>query len=124
MLQGVLDSVAELGEKRSELHADLGANYDRDRAIEGYAGLVAESERLLNEVQDYSPPGASAELHNTALTALEHRLEWMRLELKTHESGTRPLMDTADAMGPELIARDYAFRQGVSNTRSKFNLTD
>ena len=124
LLQGTLDSIAGIGKGRRELMDALNANYDRDKAIEGHAPMVVEIERLLNELQGYSPPKGTVDLHNTALTYLERQLERMRLELKYYESGDNSAWSAAIAMIPELSARYSAFRQGVGNTRAAFNLLD
>ena len=122
VLQGILDSLANMGEVRRELFADMEADYDRNRAIEGYAPLIAESERLFNLLQAQSPPAGSGELHENALAYLELNLERIRLELKSHETGSSSAYAAAFAMIPELIARLTAFRQGVSKARFSDNL--
>ncbi len=127
LLQGTLDYLGDIGQRRRDLFDALREKYDRNKAIEGYAPLVAESERLLNELQAYSRPEGTENLNENALSYLQLNLKRFRLEQEAHDTGDPYATSeyaTAVAMIPELIARVGAFRQGVSDARTAFNLFD
>ena len=86
--------------------------------------MIAESERLFNLLVVHSPPAGAEELHENALAYLGLNLERLRLERKSHEPGSSSAYNAAFSLIPELIARLAAFRQGVSEIRFSYDLTD
>ena len=86
------------------------------------ASLVSSTEGLVASLQELSPPARAEAVHQEAQEHLGRVLDWLSLELQAAEQQSNSLLAQANAMIPELTARNFNLNRNISNVEFIFNI--
>jgi hypothetical protein len=84
--------------------------------------LVSDAEQLLVQLQNTSAPGSHRDLHAESLEYLEAVVEWLTLELEYVDTSHDSKRVEANAMIPEINARESLFSRAISNLKYIYGL--
>ena len=120
-----LDVILAAESINSEQRAqNIGTSMTAEESVNSRAALVRSTEELIGGLQILSPPERAQELHQQAEEHLGRVLEWLTLELRAAETQNNSPLNAANAMIPELRARDFTLKRNLSNLRFIFNLAE
>ena len=120
-----LDAILAKETANSEQRAEnLGTSMARQESISSSAALVQSTEELVAALQLLSPPERARELQQQAEDHLGRVLEWLSLELQASQTQDNVPLRAANAMIPELSARDFTLKRNLSNLKFIFNIPD
>ena len=96
----------------------------RQESINSSAALVQSTEELVAALQLLSPPERARELHQQTEDHLGRVLEWLSLEFQASQTQDNVPLRAANAMIPELSARDFTLKRNLSHLKFIFNILD
>ena len=86
--------------------------------------LVRSPEALIDGLQRLSPPEGALVLHQEAEESFGRALDWLTLELQAAEAMDNSKVVAANAMIPEINARDFTLKRNLSNLQFILNLDE
>ena len=113
-LNDIADSRQSISDRRAE---SLGR-----RSIATMRSLVSDAQQLLAQLQNTSAPGSHRDLHAESLEYLEAVVEWLTLELEYVDTSHDSKRVEANAMIPEINARESLFSRAISNLKYIYGL--
>jgi hypothetical protein len=120
-----LDTILAAESANSEQRAlNIATQMFVSEEINASAALVRSTQELVDALQKLSPPEQALELHQQAEEHLGRVLEWLTLELRAAEAQDNVPLNAANAMIPELGARDFTLKRNMSNLRFIYHLPD
>ena len=102
-LNGVMSDQEAIFDGRK---ADLVSNAPLPQRVPGRRALVSDATALRSVVEGLTPPAAVAALHDDAIAYLSRLVDWLTLELEYAQTGVDLRRREANAMIPEIDARN------------------
>ncbi len=118
-LDAIFASEAANSNQRS---VNIGTEMFLSESIAARADLVSSTEQLVVSLEEISPPARAKAVHQGAKVHLGRVLDWLTLELRAAEQQNNAPLTLANAMIPELSARDFNLKGNISNLKFIFNI--
>ena len=120
-LERLLDDQGAILERREN---DISTPMSAPESAISRASLVDSTKALVDGLQALSPPEVALALHQEAEEYLGRVLEWLTLELQHAEDRDDSKRVAANAMIPEIDAREFLLNRNKSNLKFHLNLED
>ncbi|MCH9017682.1 MAG: hypothetical protein IIB89_07990, partial [Chloroflexi bacterium] len=118
-LEVLLAAESANSEQRAE---NLNTSMTAGESVSSRAALVRSTEELIDSLHSLSPPDRAQSLHDEAEEHFGRILVWLTLELQAAETQDNTPLKAANAMIPELRARDFTLKRNLSNLQFIFNI--
>lgn len=118
-LEVILAAESANSEQRAE---NLNTSMTAGESVSSRAALVRSTEELIDSLHSLSPPDRAQSLHDEAEEHFGRVLVWLTLELQAAEAQDNTPLIAANAMIPELRARDFTLKRNLSNLQFIFNI--
>ena len=86
--------------------------------------LVADATELLHQVEGLSPPSSLDDLQQDALVFMQRVVQWLTLELEHAEMRLNAKIVEANAMIPEINARQILLNRRITNVKFIYSLEE
>ena len=117
-LAGLMERREQISERRREV-----LNMPRAQRQAPYESMVSDARNLLAELERVEPPPAMHGLHDDTRTYFGRTIDWLSLGLDYYRTGQDSKRVEANAMLPEIIARDTLVYRGLWNAEFNYRLT-
>ena len=118
-LDPILDSVESIFASGA---ADLQSGAPFSSRISVKRGLVADTQALLDQLKGLTPPDLLTEIHQDTSAYLNTLVQWLTIELEYVETFDDAKLFQANAMIPEINARESLLLDAVNTVQFVYNL--
>ena len=118
-LEPILAEQDAILDQRSQ---DFSTTLSADEAAIRRVSRLTSTEQLVDLAKSLSPPPEAFDLHNEAEEYLGRISEWLTLEFNHANTLEDSFRLAANAMIPEINARDFLLQRSISNLQFIFNL--